>query len=62
MFRFSPMYKMVKKKVPDYLSDLVPQRVGGRVAYNLRNNDNLSLDRTRHVTTYNSFVPKTVHD
>ncbi len=52
------MYKMVNKKVPDYLSGLVPKRVGARTAYNLRNGGNLSLVKTRHVKTYNSFIPR----
>ncbi len=62
MFRLPTMYKMVNKKVPEYLSGIVPQRVGARAVYNLRNGENLSLVRTRHVKTYNSSVPKTVRD
>ena len=64
LFRLSTMYKMVNKKVPEYLSGLVPQSVGARAAYNLRNGENLSLVKTKHVKTYNSFVPmaKTVRD
>ncbi len=30
--------------------------------YNLRNGNNLALPKTRHVKTYNSFVPKTIRD
>ncbi len=61
-FRLNTCYKMVNNKVPEYLCDLIPQRVGARANRNLRNANHLSLIRTRHVKTYNSFVPKTIRD
>ncbi len=61
-FRLTTMYKMVNNNVPEYLCNLAPTRVGARVNYNLRNGANLSLVKTNHVKTYNSFVPKTIRD
>ena len=61
-FRLTTLAKMVNKKVPEYLSSLVPMSVGARANYNLRNAGNLSLIKTNHVKTYNSFVPKTIRD
>ncbi len=61
-FRLSYLYKMSNKKVPKYLSDLMPLTVGDRTEYNLRNVGNLSLIRTNHVKTYNSFIPKSIRD
>ncbi len=61
-FRLNNCYKMVNNKVPEYLCDLIPQRVGARANRNLRNANHLSLVKTRHVKTYNSFVPKTIRD
>ncbi len=51
-FRLCYLYKMANKKVPKYLSDLMPLSVGERTNYNLRNVGNLSLIRTKHVKTY----------
>ncbi len=61
-FRLTTMYKMVNSKVPEYLCDLCPARVGARANYNLRNGANLSLVKANHVKTYNSIVPKTIRD
>ncbi len=61
-FRMCNMYKISNKLVPEYLSSLIPLRVGDRTRYNLRNKNNLSLVMANHVKTYNSFVPKSVRD
>ncbi len=61
-FRMNTMFKILNKLVPEYLSSLVPLRVGDRTHYNLRNQDNLSLVMANHVKTYNSFIPKSVRD
>ncbi len=45
-----------------YLCDLMPLSVGERTNYGLRNISNLSLIRTKHVKTYNFFIPKTIRD
>ena len=60
--RLSILYKMVNNQVPDYLCNLVPSRVGDRVGYALRNAGNIGLVKTKHVKTYNSFIPKTIRD
>ncbi len=51
-----------KLLVPEYLFNLVPQSVGERVGYVLRNANKLDTPKTRLVPSYNSFVPKTVRD
>ncbi len=51
-----------KLLVPEYLFNLVPQTVGDRAGYVLRNASKLDNPKTRLVPSYNSFVPKTVRD
>ena len=53
---------MANNLTPSYLSNLIPGRVGDRVGYALRNAGNIALIRTKHVKTYNSFIPKTIRD
>ena len=61
-FRLTYFYKINIGDVPEYLSNLLPMRVGERTNYNLRNQGNMSLVRTKHVKTYNSFIPKSIRD
>ncbi len=61
-FRLSTFAKMVNKKVPEYLSNMIPMTVGARANHNLRNAGNLSLVKANHVKTYNSFIPKTIRE
>ncbi len=61
-FRMTTMYGMANRKAPDYLCDLMPLLVRDRTSYNLRNSSNISLTKTKHVKTYNSFIPKTIRD
>ncbi len=60
--RLSIVYKMANNLTPSYLSNLIPGRVGDRVGYALRNAGNIALIKTKHVKTYNSFIPKTIRD
>ena len=48
--------------VPEYLKGLVPEQVGDRTNYNLRNSQDLTTVRTKKVKVYNSFIPKTVRE
>ncbi len=48
--------------VPPYLKGLVPETVGERVTYKLRNAEELRTVKTKKVKVYNSFLPKTIRD
>ncbi len=48
--------------VPEYLFSMVPQSVGDRAGYVLRNASKLDTIKTRLVSSYNSFLPKTTRD
>ncbi len=48
--------------VPEYLYSMVPQSVGDRAGYVLRNASKLDTIKTRLVVSYNSFLPKTTRD
>ncbi len=52
-------HKMVNKKAPDYLNDLVPIRIEERTNYTyaLRNRNQLSSDKVTTATTNQSFIP-----
>jgi hypothetical protein len=54
------MYKIVNNIAPEYLTDLLPQTVGQRQNYQLRNNLNLTTYRTRTTLFSNSFFPSTI--
>ncbi len=49
-------------EVPPYLMNLVPDTVGVRVRYRLRNADEIRTIRTKKVKVYNSFLPKTIRE
>ncbi len=51
-----------KVLVPEYLYSMVPQSVGDRVGYVLRNASKLDTIKTRLVSSYNSFLPKITRD
>ncbi len=48
--------------VPEYLYSMIPQTVGDRAGYVLRNASKLDTIKTRLVVSYNSFLPKTTRD
>ena len=48
--------------VPEYLFSMIPQSVGDRAGYVLRNASKLDTIKTRLVSSYNSFLPKTTRD
>ncbi len=48
--------------VPEYLYSMVPQSVGDRAGYVLRNASKLDVIKTRLVASYNSLLPKTTRD
>ena len=53
-------HKMVHKRAPDYLNELVPPMVSH--TYFTRNNQNLQEIKCRTSSYQNSFLPKTVRD
>ena len=53
-------HKMVHKRAPDYLNELVPPMVSH--TYFTRNNQNLKEIKCRTSSYQNSFLPKTVRD
>ena len=44
--------------VPNYLKELVPSTIGARVGRHLRNENDLTIVKTKKAKYYNSFVPK----
>ncbi len=63
MARLSLFYKMQHDPgVPNYLKELVPDTVGARAGRHLRNENDLTIVKTKKVKYYNSFVPKSVRD
>jgi hypothetical protein len=57
--RLTLMYKILKGDAPDYLISLVPNTVGTRTNYPLRNRGNLDPPATRLNVYAHSFYPKT---
>ena len=55
-------YKMINGLCPPYLCSLVPDTVGARTAYSLRNADQLQTVQTRTVLYSNSFLPSVVNE
>jgi hypothetical protein len=58
----SLMYKIVNKSAPQYLIDTLPQLIGDRTGYRLRNREDLDPIRARINIYANSFFPKTVNE
>jgi hypothetical protein len=56
------MFKSVNSNAPDYLVSTLPQLVGARTVYGLRNREDLDPIRTRINLYANSFFPRTVKD
>ena len=54
------MHKVVNGLVPNYLSDLLPETVGDRTLYNLRNKDNLQSIPARTTAFYKTLIPSAV--
>jgi hypothetical protein len=57
--RLTLMYNIVNGKSPSYLSDLVPNLVGARTRYSLRNQADLDTPLARLNVYANSFYPRT---
>ena len=60
--RLSLMYKIVNNKAPTYLIENIPQLIGDRTNYGLRNRSDLDPVSSRINLYTNSFIPKTVKD
>ena len=60
--RLKLYYKILKGIVPSYLFDLVPQVVGERNTYALRNRHDITLYRTHREFFRRSFFPSTTRD
>jgi hypothetical protein len=58
--RLMLMYKILNGKAPTYLEDLVPDTIGARTHYMLRNRGDLDPPATRLNVFANSFFPKAV--
>jgi hypothetical protein len=56
--RLTLMYQIMNGNAPDYLTDLVPDTVGTRTNYLLRNRGNLDPPTTRLNVYAHSFFPK----
>ena len=56
------LYKMSKGLVPTYLSDILPQSVGNRSHYNLRNSSDIQSIRSRTALYAHSFLPSVIND
>ena len=56
------LHKIVHGNAPNYLKDILPNTVGNRTSYSLRNTANIDTDpfKTRTVTFYKSFFPDTI--
>jgi hypothetical protein len=57
--RLVQFYKIMTGRAPSYLSDLVPDQVGTRTRYELRNRQNLDLPIARINSLSYSFFPTT---
>jgi hypothetical protein len=55
------MYRIVNGQAPNYLANLVPNIVGNRTTYMLRNRRDLDPPTARLNVYANSFFPKTTH-
>ena len=53
-------YKMHNRECPDYLYNCLPPTVSNTSGYNLRNNENYTIPRTRLRLSEKSFIPSTV--
>ena len=58
--KLSLLYKMKNNLTPDYLSSLLPQRVGNASRYSLRNSDNLQTIFAQTTLYSNSFLPSSI--
>ena len=58
--RLSLMFKIVNNSAPQYLRDVLPQRIEARTDYGLRNRGDLDPIRTRINLYTNSFFPSSV--
>lgn len=55
-------YKMINGLCPDYLAEMVPERVSQISSYNLRNSDDYLTIRTSSQLYFNSFLPSVVRE
>ena len=54
------MYKIINNEAPEYLTNLLPNRVGEQTHYHLRNNQNFEVPYSRLCSYENSFFPSTL--
>ena len=60
--RLITFFKMTRGIAPQYLNELVPQRVHQASGRNLRNNDDFLIPRSRTNLYDKSFLPQTIRD
>lgn len=56
------IHKMINGTAPTYMCNLLPERVGVRQQYSLRNANNISMPYCRTELLKNSFLPRTIQD
>ena len=54
------MFEIVNNETPDYLKNLLPNRVGDQTHYQLRNNQNYEVSYSRLCSYKNSYFPSTL--
>ena len=58
--KLSLIYKIINNEVPEYLTNLLPNRVGEQTHYHLRNNQNFEVPYSRLCSYENSVFPSTL--
>ena len=58
--KLSLFYNIQNNNSPMYLKEIVPDMVGSRSHYNLRNSSNITLPKTRIKISHESFFPSTI--
>ena len=62
MHKLFLFYKMQNGLVPDYLTELVPSRVGDNTTYSLRNAEHLQQIHASSRLFFDSFLPSTIRE
>ena len=62
MHKLFLFYKMQNGLVPDYLTELVPSRVGDNTTYSLRNAEHLQQIHASSRLYFDSFLPSTIRE
>ena len=52
-------FKLVNRQTPEYMANLIPNKVQDKTTYNLRSSQDLSQGTTRSTFFQNSFIPST---